>query len=165
MSDKLIHNFQLSQQSSVSYFIKQNNFYPQASPSTVNGLMVFMVWISCWPLLNLLWYQGIVLKYKFFSIELKQACKWVFIQFYCHHGLIIELSSASENLSDMCLASVSFAHVNESGLSMQMPSVLISALTGCLSFNGLLQILPAHSFSPKHFSPLVPLSPSFGSVH
>lgn len=51
----------------------------------------------------------------------------------------------------MCLAFVSFAHVNESGFSMQMPSVLISALTGCLSFNGLLQILPAHSSSPKHF--------------
>lgn len=52
----------------------------------------------------------------------------------------------------MCLASVSFAHVTEIGPSMQILSVLISALTGCLSFNGLLQILPAHSPHSSIFS-------------
>lgn len=50
----------------------------------------------------------------------------------------------------MCLASISFAHVTESEPSMQIPSVLISALTGS-SFNGLLQILPAHFSLRQHF--------------
>lgn len=52
----------------------------------------------------------------------------------------------------MCLASVSFAHLTESGPSMQILSVLVSALTGYLIFNGLLQILPAHSSHLSIFS-------------
>lgn len=112
-----------------------------------------------------------MIKCRFFSFELKKACNWVFVQFYCHHGLIIELSSASkkthiQRLSDTCLASVSSEPVTETGHSMQIPSVLPSTLSGCLSFNGL-QILPAHSSSPQHFFPPIPFTkaPSFGCAH
>lgn len=56
----------------------------------------------------------------------------------------------------MCLTSVSSLCATEAGPSMQIPSVLGSAVSGCLSFSfrdGLLQILLAHSSSSLLFFP------------